>query len=290
MHEELKASPAAWIEQQIREFVAVSPENRLEPKADEKAFDPPLVGFSSGADPLFEVFKQHIGEFYLTPLELFKAAYSADGVQAADLSVISWILPSTRATRKEQAASRQRPSRRWALTRHQGELFNNALRRYVVDSLKTANIPALAPVLSPQWRRCDQGPYAPCSTWSERHAAFAAGLGTFGLCDGLITPVGKAIRTGSIVARIRLPPTPRPYADPHAYCLFFTHQTCKKCISRCPVNALSEAGHHKTRCLQYTEHLMNAYIKTAYGVDTYACGLCQADVPCCDHIPGPDEG
>jgi epoxyqueuosine reductase QueG len=29
---------------------------------------------------------------------------------------------------------------------------------------------------------------------SERHAAYAAGLGTFGLCDGLITSVGKAVR------------------------------------------------------------------------------------------------
>ena len=36
----------------------------------------------------------------------------------------------------------------------------------------------------------------------ETHAAHAAGLGTFGLCDGLITPIGKAIRVGSVVAKM----------------------------------------------------------------------------------------
>ena len=40
--------------------------------------------------------------------------------------------------------------------------------------------------------------YGMASCWSERHAAFVSGLGTFGLCDGLITPVGKAMRCGSV--------------------------------------------------------------------------------------------
>ena len=44
----------------------------------------------------------------------------------------------------------------------------------------------------------------------QRHAAHAAGLGTFGLCDGLITAKGKAMRAGSVVARIAVAQTPRP--------------------------------------------------------------------------------
>ena len=35
--------------------------------------------------------------------------------------------------------------------------------------------------------------YAYASTWSERHAAYAAGLGTFGLSDGLITAAGQGM-------------------------------------------------------------------------------------------------
>jgi epoxyqueuosine reductase QueG len=165
-----------------------------------------------------------------------------------------------------------------------------ALRHHVVATLAEVGIPAVAPMVSEFWSRSDQGPYAPCSNWSERHAAYAAGLGTFGLCDGLITPVGKAMRTGSVVVRLAVEPTQRPYDDHHAYCLFYSQGTCGKCIPRCPVNALSADGHDKKRCLQYTEFKMNAYTRETFDIDTYACGLCQAGVPCMDHIPGPDEG
>jgi epoxyqueuosine reductase QueG len=53
--------------------------------------------------------------------------------------------------------------------------------------------------------------YGYASSWSERHAAHAAGLGTFGLCDGLITPKGKAMRAGSVVAKIQVEPSIRFY-------------------------------------------------------------------------------
>ncbi len=43
----------AWIQNIISEFVSRDPENRLGPDRSEPAFDAPLVGFSSGADPLY---------------------------------------------------------------------------------------------------------------------------------------------------------------------------------------------------------------------------------------------
>jgi len=76
--------------------------------------------------------------------------------------------------------------------------------------------------------------YGFASAWSERHVAYASGLGTFGLCDGLITPKGKAMRCGSVAAQIQVPPTPRPYQDHHAYCLHFSQGSCGLCITRCP--------------------------------------------------------
>ncbi len=282
--------PAGWINSIIINFMDSSPHNTLELAGGEKAFDRPLVGFSTGADPLYEEYRRHIGDFYFTPLAFFRAAMPDQEARAEELTVISWILPSTKATRADQAKQRKHPAERWARTRHQGELCNNALRAHVAEKLNASGIPAFAPLLASGWSRSDQGPYAPCSNWSERHAAHAAGLGTFGLCDGLITPVGKAVRIGSVIAKIGLPPTPRPYTDHHGYCLHFTADSCRKCIPRCPVNALSENGHDKNRCMRYTERSMNAYIKKAYGIDTYACGLCQCGVPCMDHIPDRKEG
>lgn len=281
----------AWLTATISTFVASSTENRLDMASGEPAFDAPLIGFSSGADPLYEEYVSHIGSFYLTPVKIFRQAFpESSAVTPQDLTVISWVLPSTRLTRTDQAGQIRRPSERWARVRLDGERFNESLRRHVEAQLSDVGIQAVAPMLAPFWNRSDQGPYAPCSNWSERHAAFAGGLGTFGLCDGLITPVGKAMRTGSVIAHAAIPASERPYKDHHAYCLFYSHGTCGKCIPRCPVRAIDKTGHDKQKCMQYTEHEMNAHLLNTYNIDTHACGLCQAGVPCTDHIPRPDEG
>ena len=274
-----------WIVEIIQNYVNESAMNSLGLPTGEKVFDQPLVGFSNGADPLYLEYRRHIGTFYFTPIDLFVQAFPGCFASSGDLTIISWIIPSTRKTREEQAGRKKHPSERWVRTRALGEEFNNAIRRKVVDELTKHQVQALAPLLSPQWSRYDEGPYAPCSNWSERHAAYTAGLGTFGLCDGLITPVGKAVRVGSVIAQLDISPDPRPYEDHHAYCLHFTHDTCRECISRCPVNALSEDGHDKQRCMQYTEKTMNAYVREKYDIDTSACGLCQAGVACTFGIP-----
>lgn len=282
---------AHWIEGEVIRMAAESSDNWLGPDMAEPAFDRPLVGFSSGSDPLYAQYVAHIGEFYLTPLDIFRKAFpGSSGVAASDLTVISWVLPATFATRKDQGDRRKQPAIRWARTRLHGEAFNNQMRQKVVTAFKRHGVDAVAPMTADFWQRSDKGPYAPCSNWSERHAAYAAGLGTFGLCDGLITPVGKAMRTGSVVAKAAMTPTRRPYTDHHAYCLHYSHGTCGKCIPRCPVNAINEHGHDKKRCMQYTEVAMPRYMQKKYAVDTHACGLCQARVPCMDRIPRPEDG
>ena len=286
----LDNNAADWITELIAAFVLESADNRMGTTRTEPIFDTPLVGFSSGSDPLYQEYVRHIGEFYLTPIRIFRKGFpDAPLTQASELTVISWILPSTEATRREQAARAKRPSERWCRTRYFGEKCNDALRQHVVTRLEEAGFPAVAPMLTDFWSRSDEGPYAPCSNWSERHAAYAAGLGTFGLCDGLITPVGKAIRTGSVIAKLSMEPTRRTIADHRAYCLFFSHGSCGKCIERCPVQALSPEGHDKKRCMTYT-HGMAAWMRRSYGFETSACGLCQVEVPCMDHVPHPEEG
>ena len=279
----------SWIKNIIEDYVAQAPLNDMGFEQRERIFDAPLVGFSSGADPLYDEYKFHIGSFYFTPLELFAKSFPGMELTAQDLTVISWIIPSSAATRKDQAQQDRYPSERWVRTRDLGEKFNNTIRTHLVEQLQAASIAAVAPLLSPHWARSEEGPYAPCSNWSERHAAYTAGLGTFGLCDGLITPVGKAMRAGSVIVAMKIPPSSRPYDDHHAYCLHFTENICRKCIPRCPVNALSEEGHNKKRCMQYTEHVMHKYIKEKYGFETYACGLCQSWVPCTDKIPTSED-
>ncbi len=147
----------------------------------------------------------------------------------------------------------------------------------------------MAPQNSPAWSRQASPRYGFASTWSERHSAYAAGLGTFGLCDGMITAAGKAMRVGSVVARLQIPPSERPYQDHRAYCLFFNGGLCTKCIERCPVGAISEAGKDKKKCLSHLRPGSADYVKANYGFDGYGCGLCQTKVPCESGIPVKDR-
>ena len=282
-------SSGAWVTSIIQDFVRESPENSLQNQANERAWGDPLVGFSRGDDPLYEQYKEVVGEFHWTPAEVFALTFPGTQVAPSELSVISWVLPQTEATKVDNRKQTVYPAERWARSRMFGEEFNSKLRKHVADSLLEAGHDAIAPVLLPQWgsRKSDQ--YVFASTWSERHAAYAAGLGTFGLCDGLITPVGKAMRAGSVVARIQIPPTPRPYEDHHAYCLFFTHGICGKCIARCPVGALTEAGHDKRGCSRHLSPTASDFVKSNYGFDGYGCGLCQTGVPCESKIPSKDD-
>lgn len=274
----------------LADFIARSPVNTLKNKADEKAFDKPLVGFASGDDPIFEAYKDHVGPFYMTPWEIFALTYNDIQIKPDELTVISYILPQTEVTKRDNRKENFYPSERWARARIFGEETNAALRRHIVESLKAKNIRAVAPALTPQFSVRISPEYGFSSTWSERHAAYAAGLGTFGLCDGLITPLGKAMRTGSVVAQTHIPATPRPYTDHRAYCLYFSNGTCKKCISRCPAGAISESGKNKQICKDHLFPVTSSYVKQNFGFDGYGCGLCQTGVPCESKIPGSKEG
>jgi hypothetical protein len=276
---------ASWIESLIKGFIAFSPENTLKNKTDEQAFDEPLVGFSRGDDPIYEEYRTFVGPFHWTPLEIFNLTFPQVHVTQDELTVIVWVLPQTKITKSDNRKEIFYPSDRWARARIFGEEVNVKLRRHVVDALNRQGYMAVAPLLSPHWETKTSDAYVFASNWSERHAAYASGLGTFGLCDGLITPKGKAIRVGSVVARVQMPPTPRAYTDHNAYCLFYSQGICGECIPRCPVGALSEDGHDKVKCLNHLRPVTADYVKAQYGFDGYGCGLCQTGVPCESKIP-----
>lgn len=96
----------------------------------------------------------------------------------------------------------------------------------------------------------------------------------------LFTPVGKAIRVGTLIARVQIPPTARLYTDHQAYCLFYSHSICGNCIPRCPPGALRESGHSKLKCRAHLRPITSDYVRENDGFDGYGCGLCQTGVPC----------
>jgi epoxyqueuosine reductase QueG len=266
---------------EIGRFVGESAANHF-PECDRPYFDAPLVGFASAGDPLFAEYKGIIGEFHMTPQEVLAMGCGGETKAA---SVISWVLPITRETRESNRREDLWPSRDWSLTRSLGEALNAALRRHLVVWLEDRGHRAVAPQLAPFWKEFADTPVGIASTWSERHAAYAAGLGTFSLNDALITHRGIAHRLGSIVTDLPLVPTPRIAADHRWNCLFFREGTCGLCIERCPVGALTRSGHDKAKCREYVYGTLPEKFGKIYGVAQTGCGLCQTRVPCEGLVP-----
>jgi len=276
---------ATWIVETIRAFCASSHENTLGPGFDEPAWGEPLVAFARGDDPLFERIKQDIGDFYWTPAEAFALGHPQSPADAGELSIITWVLPQTPATLREQRAALAYPSERWSRVRQHGEAFNCSLRLHLVSQLAMTGIDAVAPERLAGFAYRQSPRFGIASNWSERHTAHIAGLGTFGLSDGLITPAGKAMRCGSVVARTQLPATPRPYHGIHDYCLWHARGSCGVCMLRCPVQAITPEGHDKDACARYIREVTAPYAREQFGVEATPCGLCQAAIPCETRIP-----
>jgi epoxyqueuosine reductase QueG len=251
---------------------------------DEPAWAEPIVGFSSGADPLYSFFKEDIGDFYVSPVEFLSHKYPDKRFDPEKVTVVSWILPQTKATKRDHRKETYFPSERWARTRIFGEESNVALRKHMEEFFDAKGIGAVSPQISPLWEFKRSEKYGFASAWSERHAAYAAGLGTFGLSDGLITPVGKAHRAGSVVIDKYLEPTKRPYDNPNAYCLFHMKGTCGKCMERCPIGSISDTGHDKNLCRKYV-NMTYQYVPRHFNFDGYGCGFCQTGIPCESVIP-----
>lgn len=131
------------------------------------------------------------------------------------------------------------------------------------------------------------------SHWSFRHMAYAAGLGTFGLNNMLITDKGCSGRYNCLVTNLALEPDSPKKEEA---CLYIKNGTCGACMIKCPAGAISPDGFDRHKC--YEQCLKNAVIYTEFG-NSYAgscedaaqkdesnsygsevCGKCIAGMPC----------
>jgi epoxyqueuosine reductase QueG len=287
-----ESNPNRFIEEVIKKFVRTSPFNRLDAFDGEPIFEIPLIGFADGDDPLFAQYKKVVHKQHFTPREIL-TKYLAETLKeespfVTSVSVISFALPINHETKESNTQEKEGPSLRWNNTRWKGQDFITELSRHLVCVLEHLGVHALAPELS-LYFEIFIPPDNLASSWSQRHMAYAAGLGTFSLNDGFITPKGMAMRFGSVVTDLKLEPSPRPYEHHLANCLFYATGKCGACIRRCPGDALSEKGHDKLKCLQILFEKQKPWMEGAHGpgyIGLYAgCGLCQTGVPCESRIP-----
>lgn len=289
-------NPEGFIEEAIKLYVRESSANRLENFGYEPIFEEPLVGFAAGDDPLLDEYKKVVHEEHFTPREILtrhlQETLKIASHHLESVSVISFVLPANRETLQSNASEKEGPSLRWNHTRWKGQEFIIQLSNDLATLLQTMGISAVAPETSPFFKIM-VAPDGFASNWSQRHMAYAAGLGTFSLNEGFITAKGMAMRLGSVVAGMKLKPSVRPYKHYRANCLFYRGEKCGRCITRCPGGALSDQGHDKIKCYRVLYEAQAPWLKGDHGpgyIGKYAgCGLCQTGVPCASRIPVTSE-
>ncbi|HIJ62374.1 MAG TPA: epoxyqueuosine reductase [Rhodospirillaceae bacterium] len=257
------------ISQFLGELVRTDPRNALPEGDNVPIWEEPVVGIADAADPLFDTLREPraVGPYHVKP----------DFWLPEAKSVISFFLPFSKEIKRSYERSSILPSLEWVSGRLNGEVFVNVARRALVRLLERQGGNAIIPNLD--LRYGSQG-FIP--NWSERHVAFVAGVGTFGLHAGLLTKKGAAGRVGSVVTDIPLPATKRPYTEVYEYCLWHFDRSCHSCIPRCPVNAIDENGKDHVVCTSNGRiNIRPEFQEWGY----HSCGHCQTHLPCSDRIP-----
>ena len=270
------------IETAAAEFSRSSPENFVpENKAllphvsGMRIYDPPIFGYADAENE------------YLNTLRLYPEAGISPVPPKTWLesarTVISFFLPFTEVVRTGNRGG-DYPSVEWLHGRIEGQIFCIALCVYLSDMIKNAGFDAVIPSMDPnvftKSVSPETGEHVYNCRWSERHVAFACGLGTFSLSKGLITRKGVAGRFGSLVTSVELPATAPVYSELYEYC-----KKCGACARNCPAGAIDpETGKDDTACSRFLDNVRAA--RKPY----YGCGKCQTSVPCEARIPAANFG
>ena len=231
-----------------------------------RLFAEPLIGFACASDTMFLELKQPhaIGEHFWLPEDWLPNAKT----------VVSIFFPFTELVRKANAETGKWPAPEWLHGRYEGQKLINEFCAHLRDELVSAGYPSVAPSLDDRfWSRgqgVTDGSATFTSNWSERHVAFACGLGTFGLSKGLITRKGIAGRFASIVTALDLGADAREYTSVYEYC-----SSCGDCIRQCPVGAISfDRGKDHVVCSEFPDEIRQKF------APRYGCGKCQVAVAC----------
>ena len=239
-------------------------------------YDTPLIGFASTADPLFEQYKDPkvIGKPYMTPEEWLPGAQT----------VVSMFLPFTKEVKQANRGNPEETANEWLHARIEGQKVLADVCVALQDWFEENGVHAVVPAVDSRFAQTKR-PFQKgepsllgfhfASTWSERHAAYAAGLGTFSLTRAIITKKGMAGRFGSLIIDAYIAPDVRPYEGLYDYCI-----RCGACMRNCPKNAISlEKGKDQLKCAPYVNGTKKKY------APRYGCGKCQVGTHCESGIP-----
>jgi epoxyqueuosine reductase QueG len=233
----------------------------------------PLVGFADAVHPSILALKEIISPFHAMPSDVLPGA----------AIVIASFIPFSRELAQANSTAGRLASPEWALAYEQTNKMFIYLNLHLIGYLEGLGYRAADPR---EAHTFDQE--ALISNWSHRHLAYAAGLGTFGLNNMLITKSGCCGRYTTLVTNLDVKPD-HPIDD--ELCLFRKNGSCGICVQKCPMGALSTSGYDRKNCYSLLKE--NARVYTEYGSSyieaesgkansegSEVCGKCITESPC----------
>lgn len=220
----------------------------------------PLVGYAGAYDPYIQKLSEIVTEVHKLPQDFMENPKV----------VISYFIPFTKELERTNVGVEGNfASEEWAAAYKTTNTMMASLNEYLVDKIRelggraalTEGIGMLYDILK--------------SNWSQRHIAYAAGLGTFGINNMLITKEGCCGRYNSIIADIPVAPSGHLEEE---NCLYKRKGICKKCVKNCFSGALTTEGFDRHKCYEACEKNL-----AVFGVDV--CGKCVTDIPCAFTAP-----
>ena len=233
----------------------------------------PLVGFADANHPYILKLKDIITPAHELPTDIIKDASI----------VIAYFVPFTKELANTNGHSSNIASPEWALAYEETNAMFNNLNEYIISWLQKSGYHAC---VSKEASTFNQKTLK--SNWSHRHFARAAGLGTFGINNMLITKSGCCGRYSTIVTNIDVEPDKLLENE---YCLYKRNGSCGICIKHCPSGALTLDGYDRQKC--YSVLRKNAKLYTEFGssytdesgaipnsMGSEVCGKCVVNTPC----------
>ena len=241
----------ATLEQAIADFI----DQYCAQKQIAHIWKAPLVRFADARHPLFARLRDvTLSEHYMPD----------DYLRGASI-VVSYFLPFVRDIGRSNAdAGASSPL--WAGAYRTACVMAEELNEHLAALLRARGVRVCVP-----HNALMIGGESPWSYWSQRHVAYIAGHGTFGLNNMLISDQGCVGRYYSLVTDLDLPPDPVLTEE---RCLYKKDGSCALCVQRCPTEALSTQGFKRLQCLAQCRH--NAALYAGAKV----CGKCVVELPC----------
>ncbi len=233
----------------------------------------PLVGFADAHHPYIQNLTELISPTHVLPQDVLPDARI----------IVAYYIPFTEKLAKTNRIEGIMASPEWARGYEEtNELFaelNSALIELIHAKAGEAGISPKAATFSETELISD---------WSQRHIAYAAGLGTFGVNNMLITKDGCCGRYSSVITNLDLIPDAPAEGE---NCLYKKNGSCGVCMKHCPAGALMPDGFDRFKCYeickenakvynQFGSSYLNEEGTEANSEGSDVCGKCITGSPC----------